>query len=60
MLIWGGTETAGEYAAVHYYERAGEPKSIWYIPEAVHTEGLQARPAEYERCVIAFFDDALL
>ena len=43
-----------------YYAAAGEPKTIWVIPEAGHTGGLTARPAEYERRVIAFFDRALL
>jgi fermentation-respiration switch protein FrsA (DUF1100 family) len=43
-----------------YYRAAGEPKTIWKIPEAGHTGGLTARPREYERRVIAFFDRALL
>jgi len=43
-----------------YYRAAGEPKTIWKIPEAGHTGGLRARPREYERRVIAFFDRALL
>jgi uncharacterized protein len=42
-----------------YFAAAGEPKSIWMIPEAGHTGGLTARPGEYERRVIAFFDRAL-
>jgi hypothetical protein len=39
---------------------AGEPKTLWEIPEAEHVGGLAARPAEYERRVVAFFDRALL
>jgi|tagenome__1003787_1003787.scaffolds.fasta_scaffold20955315_2 dienelactone hydrolase len=42
-----------------YYRAAREPKAIWKIPEAEHTGGLTARPREYERRVIAFFDRAL-
>jgi dienelactone hydrolase len=42
-----------------YYAAAGQPKLIWKIPEAGHTGGLTARPDEYERRVIAFFDRAL-
>jgi dienelactone hydrolase len=42
-----------------YFAAAGEPRSIWVIPEAGHTGGLTARPGEYERRVIAFFDGAL-
>jgi hypothetical protein len=30
------------------------------VPGSRHTGGLEAEPAEYERRVIAFFDDALL
>ena len=43
-----------------YYAAAGQPKLIWKIPEAGHTGGLTARPGEYERRVIAFFDRALV
>jgi hypothetical protein len=30
------------------------------IPEASHTRGLEARPEEYERRVVGFFDRYLL
>jgi dienelactone hydrolase len=43
-----------------YYAAAGEPKQSWEIPEASHTGGIVARPKEYERRVIGFFDKALL
>lgn len=43
-----------------FYAAAREPKTLWEIPEAGHTGGLEARPEEYERRVIAFFDSALL
>jgi fermentation-respiration switch protein FrsA (DUF1100 family) len=43
-----------------YYDSAREPKEIWLVPGAGHTGGLEARPAEYERRVVAFFDRALL
>jgi hypothetical protein len=43
-----------------FYAAAGEPKTIWEIPDASHTGGLDARPKEYERRVLGFFDDALL
>jgi uncharacterized protein len=42
-----------------YYEAAGRPKRIWRI-ETSHTHGLSARPKEYERRVVGFFDGALL
>ena len=43
-----------------YHRIAGEPKTIWEIPEGGHTGGLEARPEEYERRVVSFFDGALL
>lgn len=43
-----------------YFAAAGEPKELWQVPDAEHTGGLDVQPAEYERRVIAFFDDALL
>ncbi len=43
-----------------FYEAAHEPKEIWLVPGAGHTGGIEARPAEYERRVVGFFDDALL
>jgi hypothetical protein len=42
-----------------YYAAAGEPKQIWRVPGSNHTGGLEAQPAEYERRVIAFLDEAL-
>jgi dienelactone hydrolase len=43
-----------------YYAAAGEPKEMWRVPGASHTGGIDARPQEYERRVVAFFDRALL
>ena len=43
-----------------YLRAAREPKSAWNVPGASHTGGITARPEEYERRVIAFFDRALL
>jgi hypothetical protein len=43
-----------------YYDAAREPKTIWQVPGAGHTGGIEAEPAEYERRVIAFFESALL
>ena len=43
-----------------YYDAAREPKEIWRVPGAGHTGGIEAQPEEYERRVIAFFDNALL
>ncbi len=43
-----------------YYQFAGDPKSLWNIPEAAHTGGPMARPAEYETKIVSFFEQALL
>lgn len=43
-----------------FYDAGREPKTIWRVPGAGHTGGIEARPAEYERRVVGFFDRALL
>ncbi len=43
-----------------YYAAAAAPKAIWEVAGAGHTGGIDARPAQYEQRVIAFFDRALL
>jgi hypothetical protein len=43
-----------------FYEAAREPKTIWRVPGSGHTGGIEARPEEYERRVVGFFDGALL
>jgi uncharacterized protein len=53
----GGTEKAPNEG---FYAKAGEPREIWEVPGAQHVGGITTRPAEYERRVIAFFDQALL
>jgi pimeloyl-ACP methyl ester carboxylesterase len=50
----------GEDMNPQYYALAGEPKELWEIGDGKHVGGLEARPAEYERRVIEFFDQALL
>ena len=51
----------GEKELQHkFYAAAGEPKQIWKVPGAGHTEGLDTQPAEYERRVTTFLDQALL
>ena len=41
------------------FEAAGEPKRFWLIPGAEHACGWQAAPEEYERRVVAFFQETL-
>jgi uncharacterized protein len=46
--------------AQHYLRRAGEQITLWNIPEASHCAGQEARPLEYQRTIVHFFDQALL
>jgi dienelactone hydrolase len=43
-----------------YYREARQPKTIWEVPGSGHVGGIDARPKEYERRVVGFFDQALL
>jgi pimeloyl-ACP methyl ester carboxylesterase len=61
LLIYADPGLGGENTRQpKYYAAAGEPKSIWKVSGSKHTGGIDARPAEYEQRVIAFFDGALL
>jgi uncharacterized protein len=53
------TTKNGEKLNRGYYVAAREPKTLWEIPESDHVGGMEARPDEYERRVVGFFDDAL-
>jgi hypothetical protein len=48
-----GEELNRDYAA------AAPDAALWELPEATHTGALEARPDEYERRVVGFFDEAL-
>jgi dienelactone hydrolase len=60
FLIYAGHGAGGEEFNPDFYAAAKTPRAIWKIPEAQHTRGYQARPHEYERRVVGFFDHALL
>jgi uncharacterized protein len=60
LLIAAPNSGHGEDLNRGYFKAAGQPKTLWEIPESGHVGGLEARPAEYERRVTRFFDDALL
>ena len=60
MLIAAPSSKHGEELNRDYYSAAKEPKTLWEIPESSHVGGIDARPREYERRVVRFFDDALL
>jgi uncharacterized protein len=59
LLIAAPNSGHGEELNRGYFKAAGAPKALWEIPESKHVGGQRARPAEYERRVIRFFDDAL-
>jgi uncharacterized protein len=50
----------GEELNVDFHAAAREPKLLWEINQGKHTGGITARPKEYERRVVGFFDRALL
>ena len=61
LFIYGEHDQANvRQLTPSYYANAGEPKAIWEVPGASHTSGIDTRPHQYERRVIAFFDYALL
>ncbi len=60
LLVYAGKGGGGEELNPHYYRAAGQPKTLWRLAEAGHVGGLEARPREYERRVVGFFDRALL
>jgi hypothetical protein len=54
----GGNAT--EVLTPDYARIAGPDASLWTVPDAPHIKAIATAPAEYERRVIGFFDDALL
>ncbi len=61
VLIYADPGIGGESTRQpEYYAAAGDPEAICEAHGASHTRGIDAEPAEYERRVVDFFDDALL
>ena len=59
LLIAAPNSPNGERLNRDYARAAGDNAELWEIPEAGHVGGQTARPVEYERRVIGFFDRAL-
>ena len=55
----GAEQPPGEKLNRVYARAGGDNVALWEIPEAGHMGGIEARPAEYERRVTGFFDEAL-
>lgn len=59
LLIYGeGEREAGR--ADRQFEAAGEPKSLWIVPDGAHGLNYAVAPAAYEERVLEFFDTWLL
>ncbi len=43
-----------------YFDHAGEPRTLWQIPEAGHGGGFTARPEEYQQRLVGFFERTLV
>ena len=59
LLIAAPNSPNGEKLNRGYARAAATSATLWEIPESKHVGGLAARPAEYERRVVGFFDRAL-
>jgi uncharacterized protein len=59
LLIAAPHAPTGEVLNRGYAEAAGDSATLWEIPESTHVGGMRARPQEYERRVMGFFDRAL-
>jgi uncharacterized protein len=59
LLIAAPNAPTGEKLNRGYAKAAGDSATLWEIPESGHVGGLKARPEEYERRVVGFFDEAL-
>jgi dipeptidyl aminopeptidase/acylaminoacyl peptidase len=57
LLIYGEREVV-ETRPHHQLARAGEPKSLWIVPDCSHGGYLDAAPGAWERRVVSFFDGA--
>ncbi len=59
FYVYATHGAGGEDNNPDYYAATRSPKQIWKI-DTSHTHGLSARPEEYERRVVGFFDRTLL
>ena len=58
LIAAGGFPTEIDFNR-HYAALAKEPFTYWELPDVGHTAAVRERAGQYERRVIAFFDDAL-
>jgi hypothetical protein len=60
LLFIAGQGEAEANRTLAQFEAAGEPKSLWLVPDVGHGGYGNRWPAEYERRIVDFFDRALL
>ena len=60
LLISAGKGQNERPFNLRYAEVAREPFEFWDLPDVAHTAAIRERATEYERRVVAFFDEALL
>jgi len=60
FLIHAQDGGGGEDLTPDYFAAAGEPKTIWMVPEGEHTAAIVEQPEEYARRVGDFFAQKLL
>jgi dienelactone hydrolase len=61
FFIYGENgQPSEEPANKAFYQAARGARELWEVPGSGHIGGTEARPAEYERRVVAFFDRELL
>jgi hypothetical protein len=58
FVIYSDKGQGGETISRQYYDAATGPKELWVAPGG-HVGAIDAAPDEYERRVVAFFDDNL-
>lgn len=59
LLVTAGDVADESHSAEHVRARAPSSVSVWTVPGAGHTGGLETAPAEWEETVIGFLDRAL-
>lgn len=60
LLMQGGADIVISLSSgQRLYEAAGDPKELWVEPDVAHAKFDTAKPQEYERRVVGFFDKYL-
>lgn len=61
LIIQGGNEDKiSPESGQRLYDAAGEPKELWFVPEAGHVDFQDFQPQAYEEQLVDFFDRSLL